>query len=157
VAQVRRPRAHTTRAEHARVNTSWLRQVNGWRGQWFALAIGMGGNCERRKQALCDKSSLRSLCLSLRLSLSPLSLSPAGSGLEGRAPRAPQVVVLSWSWSSPSTVVRSTAAPCAAYGQDVDSATPSVVTPCCWYSEVRPPNPLGTSPWLTQAQHWRLL
>ena len=71
-----------------------------------------------------------SLSFSLSLSLSSLSLSPAGRRLGLRARRAPQVVVLLCRWSSPRTLVRRAALPCAASGQDVGSTTPSMVTPC---------------------------
>ena len=71
-----------------------------------------------------------SLSFYLSLSLSSLSLSPAGRRLGLRARRAPQVVVLLCRWSSPRTLVRRAALPCAASGQDVGSTTPSMVTPC---------------------------
>ena len=92
------------------------------------------GNWCAEKQALGVRSSPRSLCLSvlltLPLSLSSLSLSPAGLRLELRALARPSSCRPALPLELTTAVVRRAALPCAASGQDVGSTTPSMVTPC---------------------------
>jgi hypothetical protein len=137
VAQARRPRAQPTRAEHARVGTEaqaggrvntvqWLRRNQNGKERH---GIGERGNKHCVTSLLLAPSVSLSFYLSLSLSLLCPSL-PQVADLNSVRCRAPQVVVLLCLWSSPRTVGRRAALPCAASGQDVGSITPSVVTPC---------------------------
>jgi hypothetical protein len=110
-----------------RVSTvQWLRRNQSGKERH---GIGERGNEHCVTSLLLAPSVSLSFYLSLSLSLLSLSL-PQVADLNSVRCRAPQVVVLLCRWSSPRTVGRRAALPCAASGQDVGSITPSVVTPC---------------------------